>query len=289
MTIAWTLCIAFLGLLVSLSNAVPAAASCDLTDIRSGVVAQVIDGETFTLEDGGEVKLLGVLAPTAPAWWKRTDAWPPAEAARAELARLLEGKEIKLKFDARQKDRRDRWLAQVFVTEDGEPDWVQSQLVSNGFARVQSFSGNRACQRQLQRLEAAAREGAKGLWRRRAYRVVDATRPETLNPRVQTFQIVEGKVADVGRTSGWTFLNFGSDWKQDFTAAIAAKHAKAFAESDVALDGLEGRRIRVRGWIERWNGPAIKVTHPEQIEVLDEPASPAGGQEKTPAREAPGL
>jgi micrococcal nuclease len=123
----------------------------------------------------------------------------------------------------------------------------------------------------------------------RAYHVVDATRPEALRPRVQTFQIVEGKVAVVGRTSGWTFLNFGDDWKQDFTAAIAAKHAKAFAESDVALDGLEGRRIRVRGWIERWNGPAIKVTHPEQIEVLGEPALPASGQEKTPARTAPGL
>jgi ribosomal protein S18 acetylase RimI-like enzyme len=162
-------------------------------------------------------------------------------------------------------------------------------LVSNGFARAQSFSDNRACQRQLQTLEAAAREGAKGLWRRRAYRVVDATRPETLKPRVQTFQIVEGKVVDVGRISGWTFLNFGEDWRQDFTIAIAAKHAKAFAESDVALDGLEGKRVRVRGWIERWNGPAIKVDHPEQIEVLGEPASPASGQEKTPARKAPGL
>jgi hypothetical protein len=26
----------------------------------------------------------------------------------------------------------------------------------------------------------------------------------------------------------------------------------------------------VRGWIERWNGPVIKATHPEQIEVLAE-------------------
>jgi hypothetical protein len=26
--------------------------------------------------------------------------------------------------------------------------------------------------------------------------------------------------------------------------------------------------VRVRGWIERWNGPVIKATHPEQIEIL---------------------
>jgi micrococcal nuclease len=161
---AWILTIAFVGVLILLPSALPAAASCDLTEGRSGVVAQVIDGETLSLEDGDEVKLLGLLAPTAPAWWKRTEAWPPAKAARAELARLLQGKKIQLKFDVRQKDRRDRWLAQVFVAGNGEPVWVQSHLISMGLARAQSFSENRACQRELQQRETDAREGAKGLW-----------------------------------------------------------------------------------------------------------------------------
>jgi hypothetical protein len=32
------------------------------------------------------------------------------------------------------------------------------------------------------------------------------------------------------------------------------------------LASLEGQRVRVRGWVESWNGPAIEATHPEQIE-----------------------
>jgi hypothetical protein len=29
-----------------------------------------------------------------------------------------------------------------------------------------------------------------------------------------------------------------------------------------------GREIRVRGWLEFYNGPMIEATHPEQIELL---------------------
>ena len=31
---------------------------------------------------------------------------------------------------------------------------------------------------------------------------------------------------------------------------------------------LEGKRIRVRGWLRSWNGPQIEASHPEQIELL---------------------
>lgn len=281
----------FAALVLALSAAglQPAAADCDLVPQRTGVVAGVIDGETFALEDGGEVKLLGLLAPATPRWWKQTEPWPPTGAAKRELARLLDGQEVELRLDARQKDRRGHWLAQVFVTRGGDKIWVQSHMIENGFARAHSFSDNRACQRELQQREAVARAEAKGLWRRRAYRVADAARPDALKPRVQTFQIVEGVVLGVGQTSRWTFLNFGSDRRRDFTVAIAARDAKAFAGSDVPLEALAGRRVRVRGWIERWNGPVIKVTHPEQIEVLEGGAPAAGEHEKTPARGAPGL
>ena len=31
---------------------------------------------------------------------------------------------------------------------------------------------------------------------------------------------------------------------------------------------LEGKRIRVRGWLKKYNGQMIAATHPEQIEVV---------------------
>ena len=36
------------------------------------------------------------------------------------------------------------------------------------------------------------------------------------------------------------------------------------------LAAYDGRRVRVRGWLKSLNGPMIEVTHPEQIEVLEE-------------------
>lgn len=68
-------------------------------------------------------------------------------------------------------------------------------------------------------------------------------------------------------------MNFAEDWRRDFTIAIARKDLAAFETLD--LERLAGSRVRVRGWVEWWNGPVIKATHLEQIEVLG-PTSPAG-------------
>jgi len=74
-------------------------------------------------------------------------------------------------------------------------------------------------------------------------------------------------VQDVAESRGRIYLNFGQDWRTDFTAAIAASDRDSFTGSDIKLPDLDGRVIRVRGWLERRNGPMIDVTHPEQIEL----------------------
>jgi micrococcal nuclease len=72
----------------------------------------------------------------------------------------------------------------------------------------------------------------------------------------------------VGEGRKWLYVNFAEDWRHDFTIDIARKDLAAFESSGVDLERLAGKRVRVRGWVEWWNGPMIKATHPEQIEVL---------------------
>jgi endonuclease YncB( thermonuclease family) len=55
-----------------------AMAACKLEISRTATVAQVIDGHTLRLDDASEVRLIGVLAPQTPRWWKKDAAWPPA-------------------------------------------------------------------------------------------------------------------------------------------------------------------------------------------------------------------
>ncbi len=277
------------GLIPSVSaSEVQADANCKLVSQTGGRVTSVVDGETVTLHDGRAVRLIGAMAPRAPDWWKKSEPWPPAELARKALSDLVLGLEVELQFAGRKEDRHGRLLAHIFVNRGAEHIWVQSSLIERGFARAYSFQGNRMCVRSLQSRENGAREAKLGLWWRKTYAVLDAGRPKSIFPRMHTFQIVEGTVIGVKKTKRWTFVNFGANWKRDFTIAVQAKNRRLFAKSDFALSSLRGRRVRVRGWIESWNGPAIKVTHPEEIEVVGQTPTPGASKKQNPAPQTPG-
>ena len=262
------------GALLSLvlASAASAHAACETKASHKAAVAEVTDGQTLRLDDGSEVRLTGVLSPQAPNWWKDDKPWPPAGAARKALRALVGSDNVELRFaeGEEQRDRHDRFLAQVFVLRGNERIWVQNHMISTGFARVVSFAGHRACVRQLLEQEQRARNEGVGLWRTGWFVALQAGSTDALLKRRGSFQLVEGIVRSVGKASKWTFLNFADDWRNDFTVAVAAKNRRKFQGSDIGLEGLKGKTIRVRGWIERWNGPAIKATHPEQIEVLNQ-------------------
>ncbi len=102
---------------------------------------------------------------------------------------------------------------------------------------------------------------AYGLLAAYAIRAADTIPPQD----VGTFQLVEGTVLDVAMVGGRTYINFGPDWKTDFTVTIEARDRKLFPAGALEPEALRGRKIRVRGFIERLNGPMIAVTHPEAI------------------------
>jgi hypothetical protein len=85
-----------------------------------------------------------------------------------------------------------------------------------------------------------------------------------------TFQIVEGWVAAIGGTRRELFLNFGRDWRWDFTAAVDLRRLPDRDATVSRLKALEGRYVRVRGWIEKRNGPFIELAAPDVIEELPE-------------------
>jgi hypothetical protein len=68
---------------------------------------------------------------------------------------------------------------------------------------------------------------------------------------------------------GRGYLNFGDDWREDFTISIAPRDRRLFEDGGHPIEDYEGRLVRVRGWIKSFNGPMIEATHPEQIEILE--------------------
>ena len=83
------------------------------------------------------------------------------------------------------------------------------------------------------------------------------------------FALVEGKVLSVRESGATIYVNFGWRWTRDFTVTILRRMGRVFSAAGVEPKKLEGRRIRVCGWIERRGGPIISAETPEQIEFVD--------------------
>jgi endonuclease YncB( thermonuclease family) len=265
-----------LALLLAAAATLPAAAEdapdadCSLEAGPKQTVARIVDAETVLLDDGREVRLIGALGPRAPDMRPDAEPWPPEEEAKAALRDLVLGREVELAFGGRRHDRYGRLLAHLFLDHDGERIWVQGRLLARGHARAYGLPGNFACMRELLAHERAGRADRAGIWTHGTYAVRFAGRPAALMRLRNTYQIVAGRVAHVAVTKANTYLNFGRDWRRDFTAGIDARLLRKHAEWAATLAALEGRRVEVRGWIEYRNGPFIRVEDPSQIAVIDE-------------------
>ena len=242
------------------------ATACTLPEGPARAVVSVIDGDTLLLDDQSKLRLVGALAPTPPT----TDAadWPPAAAAKAALEKYVTGQSLLLEFDQRKTDRYGVQLAQAFVVGDGDTFWLQGRMVEEGLARAYSFPYNHGCAAELVELENGARALGRGLWANAAYAIRDASKPRDIMRFLGSYQLVEGVVANTNNNKGRVYLDFGADWHSDFSIAIEPRDRQKFEKAGIDLLTLKGKRIRVRGWIESSGHVEIRVTHPEQIELV---------------------
>ena len=230
-------------------------------------VAQVVDGDTVVLEravDGAErVRLVGIQAPKLALGREGFTPWPLAEQSRRALVRLVEGRSVRLAPGDNPRDRHGRILAHLFTD---DTLWVQGEMLRLGMARVYILADNRVRIPEMLALERAARAAGRGIWGHPFYAV---RAPDEVGRHLNTFQLVEGRVLDAARVRTRVYLNFGLDWRTDFTVTLDAPARRLFRKAGFDPLLLEGRRVRVRGWLRDFNGPLIDATHPEQIEVLE--------------------
>jgi endonuclease YncB( thermonuclease family) len=257
----WRIGIATLALALG-SAAAAAPLPAGLQVEGRAVVREVIDGDTLRLADGRSVRLVGILVPKAPAEGARAPVWPLAQAARSVLAELAEGREVVIAYDGPRSDRHNYVLAHL-ASATGL--WLQGELVARGMARVYTEPDSRAAAAELLAIEAQARATRRGIWAQAAFHVL---RPDETARHIDSFQLVEGKALRLETRRGRVYLNFGDDWRSDFTVTISPEARRLFVASGLDPLAFAGKTLRIRGWIKSLNGPSIEATHPEQIEVL---------------------
>lgn len=81
------------------------------------------------------------------------------------------------------------------------------------------------------------------------------------------YRIVTGVVASVTIKPKQAYINFGEDWKTDFTIYIPQETLKQMDADQ--LQALEGKRVRVRGNIRSYGGPRIVLYDPVLMEEDD--------------------
>lgn len=126
------------------------------------VVRWVIDGDTFELEGGERVRLIGVDAPENMRRKNHVDFYGPESAALAKA--LLNGQKVRLEKDIQEKDKYGRTLAYAYL-EDGT--FVNARLVEEGAARAIVIAPNGRHYSHLKSAQQKARKLQKGLWAKR--------------------------------------------------------------------------------------------------------------------------
>jgi micrococcal nuclease len=229
--------------------------------------ARVVRVETngvLVLEDGRAVKVEGLLLPGGSR-----DHAPKylADEAISVLSDLVRGRLVTLAAQWPKEDRYGRLRAQVFITEDVAQLWLQFEMLHRGLARVSIAPDRRECVGELYSAEDAARRGRNGIWSQATYAVRPAS--SAFNGDTDTFQVVKGRILSADVKNGRGYLDFGRDWRHDFTVTISPADMKMFHLAGVDPQSYEGKTVRVRGWIEHLRRPEIEVAGPEDIEVLD--------------------
>lgn len=249
----------FIAFVISPAQALPPCAPP--VEIENLAITRVEQNGVLVATDGRAPKLESIRLP-AGALDRAPQSW--ADAALSALRDLASGHLVTVTARAPKQDRYGRVRGQIFVVDDGEV-WLQTALLRKGLARVAIAPDRRECAKELYAAEADARTRRLGIWSQPAYAVRDAQHVSSND--MGTFQIVEGRVVNASVKSR-AYLNFGTDWKKDFTATIAPDDMKVFRADGIDPASYAGKTIRVRGIVEWHGGPEIEIGSPDDIEVL---------------------
>ena len=172
------------------------------------------------------------------------------------------------------------------------------RAIAKGAALVFANDDNKACYDILLAKETQARQVNAGLWARKLG-VKDKKEDENekgetnqiklernqksttfffmaddlahLNRHPQgEFVITRGKVVGIGHSGLNSFINFSRNWKEDFTILIEKRHFRQKSKTWPELETLTGKTIEVRGWLDHWNGPMIRLDIPEMLRLVDQ-------------------
>lgn len=236
-------------------NDIPQSAEQKYSKEKLHDVSHVVDGDTIVLNNSVTVRYIGVDTPEIGE--------PFYNEAKNFNASLVSGKKVSIDVcEEESLDKYGRTLAYVYV----DNVCVNEELLKKGLARALSIPpcGNNKY-KEYTKFEAQACAQRAGLWADE--KVIKA---DNANSVMGQKASIRGKVLSVYRGKKAIFLNFGTDYRHDFTAVIFIKDLPNFTAFGITpLLTYSGKDVIVRGKVKEHNGPEIILLYPSNIEVLN--------------------
>ena len=257
----------------------PAATTCEnvpeLSDGTVKLATKIVDGDTFLIEGGYSVRILGIDAD------ERDHSC--YEAAKNRLEELILNKEVRLEKGTEDKDQWCRYLRYAFLDDKN----ISLELAKEGLAIARFSPEDVKYREEISNAEKEAKENKIGCkWteskstgeeEKTSFQWGKLT-PEATGLKVIGVcqagnyygkeMIVEGKIADAYLSKTNTvFLNFEKTYpNQCFTGVIFSSDQYKFAESPEKY--YSNKTVRIRGEIKEYQGkPEIILDDPSQIEI----------------------
>lgn len=250
--------------------ALPGSGFAELRRAGTAEVISIIDPLTVQLNDGRLIRLSGLEYPDLTVH----EAGEFSVTAIKILKDMLLEKAVNIyqtkKPDRGRLNRMGHHIAHLERVSDQV--WIQGMMVKLGLARVRTTQRNPEMAEELYAFEDKAREAGLGVWENEAFEILN---PEETPEHIDSFQIVEGRIESAALKNNRIYLNFGKDWRSDFTVSIAPRDKRAFSRAGLDPLGWGGQHVRVRGWLESYNGAYMEINHPQAIQLLDKSDSNA--------------
>lgn len=240
-------------------------------------IMAVKDTNSLLLDNGKQVRLAGILTP------ERFSYYTYEEQVLNALQFLTMGKQATMHYGSNQTDRYNRDVAQVSIGKT----WVQGELLKKGLAIVYATSDNDIMLKEMTEVEEKARQQRLGVWGEEGMQPLQAVDIEDKGNQYRNqFRLVQGVIKEVATTSSRIYLNFGDNWKTDFTIMIEDSHTSAMKAAFGNLAKLQGREVIIRGWMESYNGAVIRLTHPSQLTLLPQAVDDAKTDAEIPENQS---
>lgn len=235
-------------------------------------IDRIVDGDTVMLSGGERIRVLGIDTPELQG--ESETERRLARNAKAELKRLLAAGRVIPVGRPGHVDKYERTLAYLHAPgKDGAlGEDLGARLLDTGYARIYPSTHPRLA--PYLQLQDGARGRGRGIWTEEGVKAlglgfdveIDAA---NAGAHVGAQARVVGEIVETHRSAGAVYLNFGPDWKRDFTAVIVKTQWELFPPT-VERD-WHGRRVAVSGTIEERKGrPEIRLMSPSQVELLSD-------------------